>query len=181
MNDEDLLETLRLAQRLGFFGGAPIEQAIVHSEGYVAALGALPIGARLLDLGSGGGLPGLVLAARYPAIAITLVDRRTKRTDFLARAVTRLGFAHVDVRADDSDDLVRDIVRGALEPFDVVTARGFGPPEFTIRTAAALCAGSGTIVVSEPPSGDRWDPDLLAELGLSGQPHGHVRVFRRFT
>ena len=54
-------------------------------------------GTRLVDLGSGGGLPGLVLADAYPERAITLVDRREKRTDFLRRAVRRLGWEHVTV------------------------------------------------------------------------------------
>ncbi len=95
-------------------------------------------GARLIDIGSGGGLPGLVLADAFPSGQITLVDRRQKRTDFLARAVSRLGLDHVTVRCDDVADIA-DAVGSGIEPaFDVVTARGFGPPDTTLRLAARL-------------------------------------------
>ena len=180
MNPE-LTETLRLAQRLGFFGDRPIEEAVAHSQAFVAALDGPAPGVRLVDLGSGGGLPGLVLAEALPDCSVLLLDRRTKRTDFLRRAVTRLGLSNVDVRAGDANDLVSDVRGGVCRPFDVVTARGFGPPEVTLRTAAALLGEAGMAVISEPPSGDRWDPQLLASLGLRPERRGAVSVFRRST
>lgn len=174
----DLIETLRLAQRFGFFGARPIEEAVAHAQAFVAALGPLPTGSRLVDIGSGGGLPGLVLAAAYPQASITLVDRRTKRTDFLRRAVRRLAFEHVQIRADDVAALVAEVAAHVEQPFDVVTARGFGPPDTTLRAATSLLARTGRIVISEPPAGDRWPPELVAELGLRSSTHDAVRVFR---
>jgi 16S rRNA (guanine527-N7)-methyltransferase len=174
----DLIETLRLAQRLGFFGARPIEEAVDHAQAFVGAIGPLPAGSRLIDIGSGGGLPGLVLAATYPHAAIVLVDRRTKRTDFLRRAVGRHGFDHVMIRADDVAVVVDEVAEHIQEPFDVVTARGFGPPETTLRTAVGLLARTGRIVISEPPAGDRWPSDLVAELGLCSERQGAVRIFR---
>ena len=94
----ETIETLRQAQRFGFLGARPVEQAAAHSLGFVDAIGDLAPGARLIDIGSGGGLPGLVLADAFPGGQITLVDRRQKRTDFLARAVSRLGLDHVHGR-----------------------------------------------------------------------------------
>ena len=95
--DHVLTETLRTAQRLGFFGAAPIEDAIAHASGYLPAVGPLSPGSRLADLGSGGGLPGLVLATAHPEVEVVLIDRRQKRTDFLERAVRRLGLTHTSV------------------------------------------------------------------------------------
>lgn len=172
-----LIETLRQAQRFGFFGDRDVVTAAEHARGFVDGLGPLPTGARLVDLGSGGGLPGLVLADELPAVAILLIDRREKRTDFLELAVRRLGWEHVTVSARDVRDLVGEVDRGETAPFDAVTARGFGPPELTLRTAAALCRPGGRIVISEPPSGDRWPPELLAELHLTAQRIGVVRRF----
>jgi 16S rRNA (guanine527-N7)-methyltransferase len=173
-----LLETLREAQRFGFFGPGPVEEATAHAQSFVEVLRDLPLGARLVDLGSGGGLPGLVLAEALPDIEILLVDRREKRTDFLERVVRRLGFEQVTVRAGDVAVLVREVEAGEVDRFDAVTARGFGPPTVTLRLAARLLAPAGRIVVSEPPTGDRWPPELLTELGLVGERHGGVRVFR---
>lgn len=174
-----LLETLRTAQRFGFFGDRPIELAAEHSMEYVRALGELQPSARLVDLGSGGGLPGLVLADSFPELDVLLIDRRQKRTDFLERAIVTLGMEHVEVRCQDVAHLISEVSRGVTPAFDVVTARGFGPPDVTLRSAVALLADGGRIVISEPPSGDRWPQDLLVELGLSSKPVGAVRVFRR--
>mgnify|MGYP001818277127 FL=1 len=175
--DDQLIETLRDAQRLGFLGRRPVEQAAEHAHGFVEAIGEPPAGARIIDLGSGGGLPGLVLADAYPECAITLVDRRGKRTDFLRRAVRRLGWGHVSVMQADVDDLVRLVRSDDLDRYDVVTARGFGPPEVTLGFAVALVTPEGRIVISEPPEGDRWDPDLLASVGRHRVRRGPVGVF----
>ena len=107
--DHLLLETLRDAQRFGFFGARPIEEAAEHALGFVRAIGPLDAEAAIIDLGSGGGLPGLIVADAYPDALITLVDRREKRTDFLRRAVRRLGWDHVEVATTDVADLARRV------------------------------------------------------------------------
>lgn len=175
----DVIETLRDAQRFGFFGPGAIEPAAAHAASYVDAFGDLTAGSRICDLGSGGGLPGLVIADACRSASILLIDRRQKRTDFLQRAVSRLGWSHVDVRCDDVAALVDDVIAARCQPFDVVTARSFGPPDVTLRMAMALLSDDGCVVISEPPSGDRWDPELLDELGVSSDRRGPVRVFHR--
>ena len=173
----ELIDTLRDGQRLGFFGAGPIELAVEHALGFTAAIGEPAAGVRLIDLGSGGGLPGLVLAEVYPTLEIVLVDRRQKRTDFLSRAASRLRLEHVEVRCADVADLAEAVSRGDLPAFGIVTARGFGPPEHTLRLARSLLGNDGMIVISEPPGVDRWPPVLLAELGLVGERIGGVRRF----
>ena len=174
-----LLETLRTAQRFGFFGERSIEAAAEHSIDYVRALDGIELPSRLLDLGSGGGLPGLVIADALPGLSIVLLDRRQKRTDFLERAVTKLGLRDVAVRCADVAEVIHEVRSGSSEPFDVVTARGFGPPEFTLRSALAVLSSDGRVVISEPPEGDRWPAELLSELGVCSERRGAVRVFRR--
>lgn len=182
MDNRDLLiETLRDAQRLGFFGAAPIESAVAHAEAFVAAIGAVPTGAQLIDIGSGGGLPGLVIAASLPHVSVTLMDRREKRTDFLRRAVNRLGFDAVMVVTADVDRWSRDVAAGLRPTYDIVTARGFGPPATTLTYARRLVDVDGMIVISEPPSGDRWPPELLERLGVDSESCGSVRRFMART
>lgn len=172
-----LIETLRQAQRFGFFGGGDMVAAAAHSHAFVEALGAVGPGTRLIDLGSGGGLPGLVVADAFPEATVMLLDRREKRTDFLERAVRRLGWTHVTVRCDQARNVVAEVAAGVTEPFNVVTARGFGPPEITLRTGVAVCTRPGRILISEPPAGNRWDPALLDDLGVTARRRGAVRIF----
>lgn len=74
-----------------------------------------------LDLGSGAGFPGLVIALMRPAIRVTLVESRRKRAEFLAATVEALDVAHrVDVRGQRLE-LIRE------SPFDVISARAFAP------------------------------------------------------
>src|SRR6056297_4107399 len=77
------------ARRLGFLGEGEIAAVVQHARWFVGALGALADGASILDLGSGGGIPGLVIANDRPSLSVTLIDRRAKRTDFLSRMVSR--------------------------------------------------------------------------------------------
>lgn len=177
MNHE-LIETLRLAQRFGFFGTGPIQAAVEHSSGFIEALGDLAPAVRLIDLGTGGGLPGLVLADHYRAVDVTLLDRRQKRTDFLELAVSRLDLTNVTVRCADVEMVIKEVATGVTARYDAVTARSFGPPAVTLRAAAALVTPEGQIVISEPPAGDRWSPALLDELGLVGERVGVTRRFR---
>jgi 16S rRNA (guanine527-N7)-methyltransferase len=177
--DDIVIETLREAQRFGFFGRRPIEEAVEHSMSFVHALGDMVHGARIVDMGSGGGLPGFVLAASCPTASLTLVDRREKRADFLRRAVGRIGWDHVEVVTDDVAAVVRSVADGGRPAFDVVTARGFGPPATTVTLAAGLVRAGGLIVISEPPDGDRWDVTQLEELELDRVRAGAVSVFTK--
>ncbi len=174
--DDGLLDALTEAQRLGFLGARPITEVIEHAGAFVQSLDVLAADAHVIDLGSGGGVPGLVIAHARPDLRVTLLDRRTKRTDFLERVVLRLGWAdRVSVFAGDV---------AALHPislFDAAVARGFGPPAQTLVVAARLVRMDGVIVISEPPTGDRWDPDVLRRAGVERTtgPSNQVAVFVR--
>ena len=71
-----------------------------------------------------------MLADLLPRCSIVLVDRRQKRTDFLQRAVRRLGHRRTCGCVKPTWPALRSEVEAGIEPpFDAVTARGFGPPE----------------------------------------------------
>ena len=172
-DEKKLYEALGSSQRLGFLGDRPVEEVVEHARAFVNALE--DVRGAVLDRGAGGGVPGLVIAVDRPDLRVALLDRRTKRTDFLARMVRRLDLdGRVEVVPADVDDAIR---AGTATDFDGVVARGFGPPEFTVRRAARCVRPGGVIVISEPPAGDRWDPSLLAELGLRREP-SDSRVIR---
>lgn len=181
-HDTDLIEALGSSQRLGFLGDLPIPAVVAHARHFVAAIRewSPSTAPRIADIGSGGGVPGLVVAVDLPDARLTLIDRRATRTDHLARLVRRLGLAdRVEVTTADLTHAPADLIAG----FDVVTARGFGPPSDTLAAARLLVRPDGIIIVSEPPSGsaDRWPDPLLEghELERCNQPGAEVAVFRR--
>ena len=160
-NREKLLDALGDAQRIGMLGDRSLNDVIDHSLAFVVAL---PETVRsVVDLGSGGGDPGLVIEAARPEILTTLVDRRAKRTDLLTRLVGRMGFqSHVEVLEIDVALLPQ---RFPGRTWDAVTSRGFGSPAYTAQHAAPLLSTGGLLIVSEPPGSDgaRWrDPEVEA-------------------
>lgn len=164
-----LVSVLEDAQRLGMLGSRPVDQVIAHAHAFTVALP--DVARRVIDLGAGGGVPGLVVALERPDLDLTLVDRRQKRTDFLERAVRRLELAdRCRVWCRDVHDVVRDCGGGVPEcsRWDAVISRGFGPPRLTMHFATQLVMSTGVIVISEPPAqyGDRWPVELLHELGV---------------
>lgn len=165
-HETSLLATLEKSRSLGFLGPGPVGDHIAHASAFVPLL---PVAGSVLDLGSGGGLPGLVLARSRPDLQLLLVDSNQRRTDFLEQAVRELGLAdRVDVRTGRAEDLARE--SGVRHEFDAVVSRSFGPPAVTAECAAGFLRGPGAVLlVSEPPTGegrDRWPTEGLAKLGL---------------
>lgn len=161
---QKLHDALGEAQRIGMLGQGSLDDVIDRSLGFVRQI---PDGARdVIDVGSGGGDPGLVIAVSCPGLQVTLVDRRAKRTDLLARLVGRLGVAdRVEVIEADVAHLPRQCPG---RTWDVVTSRGFGSPLYTAEHASPLLRIGGCLLVSEPPesSGDRWQSEAIDGTGL---------------
>jgi len=159
-------EVLELQRRRDVVGREPAAALRAHSAGYAAALGATPD--VVVDLGSGGGVPGLVLAVgHWPAARITLLDSSQRRCTYLELCVADLDLGdRVDVLWARAEETGRDPARRGVA--DAVVARSFGPPAATAECAAPLLRPGGALVVSEPPggAGDRWDAAGLRELGL---------------
>ena len=162
---------------MGALSARPVEEVIDHAAQFATALPA--DAASVVDLGSGAGVPGLVVAVMRPDLRCTLVDRRASRTDALRRAVLALQVAdRVAVECADVEELIRD---GAWRGrYDAAISRGFGPPAQTLRWSRALVRDGGVVLVSEPPAGtpDRWEPALVQALGMRGPDRvGGIAVF----
>ena len=126
-----------------------------------------------VDLGSGAGLPGLVLALALPESTWVLVEAMQRRADPLAEAVHHLGLAdRVEVWCGRAEGFARQ--PGQRGGATLVTARGFGGPGVTAECAAPLLRQGGLLLVSEPPASDgaRWSREGLRQLGLA--PEGVV-------
>lgn len=169
-----LEQVLTEARQAGFLGPGPLELQRRHAQGFAAVARRLsPTGARVLDLGSGGGLPGLVMAIDWPEATVVLLDGNGRRTRFLTSAVERLGLAErVSVVHDRAEVAGRDSLLRA--GFDGVMARSFGVPAVLAECAAPFLVVGGWVVVSEPPSStgpdetpQRWPAEPLSLVGLA--------------
>ncbi len=165
---DPLSELLWRSRQLGFLGPGAVDAQIHHATAFAAAVPEPP--ARALDLGAGGGVPGLVLAAtQWPGTHWCLLDAQLKRTDFLREAVEALGLDdRVEVVTTRAEELGRDATH--RESYDLVVSRSFGAPAVTAECAAPLLRTGGLLVVSEPPSGAearRWPDGGVAEFGFA--------------
>ncbi len=87
--------------------------------------GVLPTGARVIDIGSGGGLPGIPMAIARPDLHVTLLEAVAKKAAFLRDTVTALELPHVDVLATRAEEAGRDSAH--RERYDVAVARAVAP------------------------------------------------------
>jgi 16S rRNA (guanine527-N7)-methyltransferase len=107
---------------------------------------------RLLDVGSGGGLPGLVVAVMLPGLEVTCVDSVGKKAAFVRQAAGELGLANL--RAEHAR--VESLRSG---PYDLITARAFGSLETLVRlTRPALAPGGAWLAMK----GRRPDDEIAA-------------------
>jgi 16S rRNA (guanine527-N7)-methyltransferase len=118
----------------------------------------IPEGARVADLGSGAGLPGLVLALARPDLRVTLIEPMARRVAFLTEACATLGAEHVQVvraRAEESAD---------RHAFDVVTSRALAPLPQLLAWSLPLVAAGGAVLAMKGSSAaaeiDAAAPDL---------------------
>jgi 16S rRNA (guanine527-N7)-methyltransferase len=169
---------LERARALGFLGPGAVEQHVDHAIGFAevadAHLDRSPHA--YLDLGTGGGVPGLVLTVHWAQATVILVESAQRRARHIRGELTLLG---VEDRARVVEERAEVTAHAAehRECFDVVTARSFAGPAATAEIASGLVAVGGILVVSEPPvpSPARWPDDGLAALGFGPPQSEHRR------
>ncbi|MDZ5661377.1 16S rRNA (guanine(527)-N(7))-methyltransferase RsmG [Nocardioides sp. S-58] len=146
---------------------------------------AVPESSTVCDIGTGAGLPGLVLAIARPDLQLTLVEPLLRRTTFLDEVVAELGLDHVRVVRARAKEL-----HGA-STFDVVTSRAVAPLERLLGWSMPLVAPTGALVAMKGSSVrdeidearaflDRWrcaPPEVLeAGVDVVDPPTTLVRV-----
>jgi 16S rRNA (guanine527-N7)-methyltransferase len=134
-----------------------------------------PSGVSVLDIGSGGGLPGLVIQALRRDISVSLLERRHRKRVFLRLAVRRLGLDATRVAAEPAD-------LGAVGLFERVTVRGVGPLAEIAAAAAPFLAERALLLAAKGSRGTeeaRVATAALSRLGLSWIEHRIVPLTTR--
>jgi 16S rRNA (guanine527-N7)-methyltransferase len=135
-----------------------------HVIDSLAAQSLIPQGARVCDIGTGAGLPGIPLAIVRPDLKMLLVESSQKRSRFLQTAVVELGLGNVEVLNERAESLP------PLE-CDVVISRLAGPLQDVVRYAESHRKPKGTIVLYKTR-------DCATELQKAGRElaRDHLRV-----
>lgn len=95
----------------------------------------VPAGAKVADVGSGAGLPGIPMAIAQPAASFTLIEPMERRSGWLAQVVADLGIQNVEVMRARAEDVHRT-------DFDIVTARAVAALDKLVRLLTPLTRGS---------------------------------------
>jgi 16S rRNA (guanine527-N7)-methyltransferase len=122
----------------------PAEIAVKHFLDSIAAIPLIPEKGRLLDLGSGGGFPGIPIKILRPSLHVTLVDASRKKIHFLKNLIRKAGLNMIDAIQSRTELLA------ASEPyqgcFEIVTARAFTDFERFVGEAVPFLSKNGMII-----------------------------------
>lgn len=150
------------ARAAGVLGTAPIEVLVEHTVGFAQAVCSAfsaefsSFEGRIIDVGTGAGLPGVVLAALLPRVDVTLVDASERRLDHVRRAARALEVQdRTTVIHARGDELSRDAVhRGA---YDVAVARLLADPAESLEQLVPFVRPGGQVVLATATDAlERW-------------------------
>jgi 16S rRNA (guanine527-N7)-methyltransferase len=122
----------------------PREIAIKHFLDSLAPAGFISDKARLLDVGSGGGFPGLPLKIFKPNTSVLLIDGVRKKINFLKHVLRALGLENIEARQMRPEILLKDLEYAAS--FDVIISRALSDLSTFVKSALPLLAKHGTII-----------------------------------
>ncbi|MBM4108131.1 MAG: 16S rRNA (guanine(527)-N(7))-methyltransferase RsmG [Phycisphaerae bacterium] len=141
----------------------------------VPLLAELPEGSRVIDVGSGGGIPGVPLAIVLPSLEFTLLEATGKKADFLSQAVAALGLRNARVINDRSERLAHDRgekssgasgrserIGGHREAYDAAVIRAVGRLAVAAELTVPFVKPGGRVLMIK---GERADEELAEAAG----------------
>ena len=133
-----------------------------HIANSIPVTTLIPYEVRVVDIGSGAGLPGIVIALARPDLKMTLVEPLQRRVDFLSEVVGEL-------------DLPIEVIRGRAEivkkQFEVVTARAVAPLEKLIQISWHMIPKGGALLAIKGESAKTELAATKLKKGSSAQVH----------
>jgi 16S rRNA (guanine527-N7)-methyltransferase len=118
----------------------PMQMVTHHLLDSLAAVPAFAGAHNVLDVGAGGGLPGIVLAIARPDMKVAMIDTVHKKTAFLTQVKAELGLGNVTVYTSKVQDLQ------VSEKFDVITSRAFADLSDFVNWSGHLLADGGRFI-----------------------------------
>jgi 16S rRNA (guanine527-N7)-methyltransferase len=118
----------------------PMQMVTHHLLDSLAAVPAFADAKNVLDVGSGGGLPGIVLAVVRPDMKVSMIDTVHKKTAFLTQVKAQLGLANVSIHTMKVQELA------VSDKFDVITSRAFADLSDFVNWSSHLLAEQGRYI-----------------------------------
>lgn len=159
----------------------PRQMVTQHLLDAMAALPAFTGAQRVLDVGSGGGLPGVVLAIWAPLMQVHMIDTVHKKTAFLTQVKAELGLTNVSVHTGRVEQLE------VKQKFDVITSRAFAELADFVNWSGHLLEEGGQMIalkgqtpteeIARLPAG--WQMQKLEPLSVPGMDAQRHLVFMK--
>jgi 16S rRNA (guanine527-N7)-methyltransferase len=118
----------------------PVQMVTQHLLDSLAIVTSFTSAKNVLDVGAGGGLPGMVLAIACPSLRVAMIDTVHKKTAFLTQVKAELSLANVTIHTARVEQLQ------VLEKFDVITSRAFADLSDFVNWSAHLLADDGRFI-----------------------------------
>ena len=155
----------------------PIEVASNHFLDSLVPARVIPPEAAMLDIGSGGGFPGIPLKVLLPKLSVTLIDASRKKVSFLKHVIRTLKLDNIEALHIRAEDLA--IHPSYINRFNVIISRALSSLNFFVRLALPLLADGGVIIALKGEV-DKTELDdlrynLLKKMNAAGS------VDRQFT
>jgi 16S rRNA (guanine527-N7)-methyltransferase len=149
VNDSKLVELARLISEWPGLVSGPAEDLVDDS---LVLLEHLADAKKLVDVGSGGGLPGLPLKIARPELMVTLVEADQDKVAFLVRACAALGLHDVEVVARRAEEVGQNPVY--RETFDLAVARALAPMPVLVELCLPLIKVGGRLLAQKTSTED---------------------------
>jgi 16S rRNA (guanine527-N7)-methyltransferase len=161
---------------------------ILDSLTLLPLLADLEDGARIIDVGTGGGLPGIPLAIVLPRLRITLLEATGKKAAFLQRTIEQLGLANIEIVNERAERVGQDrggksrgsrgggvggsgVGGGYREAYDVVTARALGRLATGAELTVPLARVGGRVLLFKGRKADEELAEAASALHLLKAVH----------
>ncbi len=122
----------------------PRDIAVKHFLDSLAPAGFIPDGASLLDIGSGGGFPGIPLKILKPSISVLLIDGNGKKVNFLKHVLRTLHLENIEALQIRAENLLK--APQCANSFDVIISRALSDLASFVKSALPMLAAQGTII-----------------------------------
>lgn len=143
----------------------PLEIAVKHFLDSIAPARFISPNTSLLDVGSGGGFPGIPLKIMIPSLSVTLIDASRKKVSFLKHVIRRLGLINIEACHVRAQDLSKDC--GVYTVYDVIISRALSSMVNFVQMSLPLLAKQGVIMAMK---GKVTDKEIESARSLIEKP-----------